>query len=841
MGQASAFPGGDNTYRAAKIALPTKPLVYPWQGQYYWWGGKQDGVTSTMSLKNALDLTGVTTATLSFDTAYYMQNNNDYLLTQVTTDTVTWVTITNTHTSATLKGFTNRNSGWPLPVTESFDLSSYAGQNVWLRFAYITNASTTNDGPFLDNVRVTTDLNPNLFFDDAENGDANWTYGAPWVRTTAALSTAYAQNLYLQWRNVSHDGGYDETLAQTTWRYGPANTGLVVWYNDTTYSNNNFNGYVARGQSWGVKGRMLVLDSHPDPYRDPFYVDMGYDNEGGDLPTRSLMRDAPFSLNPTVPFIFTAANGAYTDTQFLGRPAVSSFHDSLGYYPGAEFVSRGPGYPVTDTLRWILKQWDASTVTPAFGPYPVKAPGYFGTGGTPEQEWNYRCTKVLADGTLYCPGYSAGLGYNGGTGNPGDYGVQYGWHVEILSQAENGTTATLKIWNAQRDADQSFAPDKTTAKMGDTIQYAYAMNQNWGSPLSLYVCAPIDTSKVTYVAGSATNGAVAQTTSCPSAPTAPASITAPDAPVASIVWTGNVATGGAANFSFEVTSKTAEGSIAGSARVFDLTPGSTWKQNVVGADVAALPLADFMVSAADVPTNQAITFTNTSVGTEPLTFAWDFGDGSAIVTDTNPSHAYVAAGTYTITLTVENGAGSADKQLMVTVGAPVTASLDADATDVATNHEVAFTNASTGTAPTYDWDFGDGVTSTLENPTHAYVTAGTYTVTLTAHNSYGPDSAADLMIIVGAPALASFDASAVNVKTHQVVDFTNTSTGSATLSYLWDFGDGMTSTLTSPSHAYTLAGTYTVTLAARNGYGADQSVLEINVAQYRTFLPLVVK
>jgi len=363
----------------------------------------------------------------------------------------------------------------------------------------------------------------------------------------------------------------------------------LMWYNDTAYVNNTIYSYLAQGASWGTKGRMLVVDSHSDPYRDPYYVAMGYDNEGGNVTDRSQMRDAPFTLRPTVDFTQTV--GLYAPTFFTGRPAVSSFHDSMGYYPGSEWVLRGPA----STYRWVTKAWSASVVVPASAPYPVKAPGYIGTGGTTDQEWRFDCSRYTG-GLLSCYYYGAntGLGYNGGTGNPGDYGVQYGWHVQLLSQSADGMTATVKIWNAPRDADQAFFPNRTTARAGDTIQYTYVMTQNWGSPLSLYVCAPIDTSKVTYVPGSATNGAVPQTASCPAAPTALAASVeapdAPDAPIASVVWTGNVATGGNASFGFQVTPTTAVGAIRGSARVFDLTSGSTWKKNVIGPDVAALPI-----------------------------------------------------------------------------------------------------------------------------------------------------------------------------------------------------------------------------------------------------------
>jgi PKD repeat protein len=76
------------------------------------------------------------------------------------------------------------------------------------------------------------------------------------------------------------------------------------------------------------------------------------------------------------------------------------------------------------------------------------------------------------------------------------------------------------------------------------------------------------------------------------------------------------------------------------------------------------------------------------------------------------------------------------------VGTPPTAAFTPSATDVRVGEDVIFTNASTGTEPlTYEWDFGDGTTSTLENPTHAYAVPGVYTVKLTVTNVYGMDTA----------------------------------------------------------------------------------------------------
>ena len=147
--------------------------------------------------------------------------------------------------------------------------------------------------------------------------------------------------------------------------------------------------------------------------------------------------------------------------------------------------------------------------------------------------------------------------------------------------------------------------------------------------------------------------------------------------------------------------------------------------------------ASFSVSATDVAVAENITFTNTSIGTEPLTARWDFGDGTATVTTTSPVHAYAAAGRYTVTLQVSNLYGSESTQRIITVGEPVVTDFAASAWTAKTNEVITFTNTSTGTALlSYRWDFGDGLTSALNAPTHTYTSSGIFTVSLTASNIY---------------------------------------------------------------------------------------------------------
>jgi len=134
---------------------------------------------------------------------------------------------------------------------------------------------------------------------------------------------------------------------------------------------------------------------------------------------------------------------------------------------------------------------------------------------------------------------------------------------------------------------------------------------------------------------------------------------------------------------------------------------------------------------------------------------------------------------------------------------------------------VAFTDLSASggaTINSWSWDFGDSGTSTAQNPSHTFAAPGTYTVSLTATNVVGPGSTTKTSYITVAPtpvpATAQFSATPTSGDAPLTVQFTDGSTAgtSPITGRLWDFGDGITSTETNPSHVYTTPGSYTVVL-----------------------------
>ncbi len=136
---------------------------------------------------------------------------------------------------------------------------------------------------------------------------------------------------------------------------------------------------------------------------------------------------------------------------------------------------------------------------------------------------------------------------------------------------------------------------------------------------------------------------------------------------------------------------------------------------------------------------------------------------------------------------------------------------------------VQFTDASTDDPTSWLWNFGDGYTSTAQNPQHIYLDPGQYSVHLTAQNDYGYDEIAKPYYITvttsQVPPTADFSASPTSGTAPLTVSFTDGSTGAT--SWSWEFGDGWGSSARNPEHAYIAPGTYTVTLTAHNSVGSD--------------------
>jgi PKD repeat protein len=246
--------------------------------------------------------------------------------------------------------------------------------------------------------------------------------------------------------------------------------------------------------------------------------------------------------------------------------------------------------------------------------------------------------------------------------------------------------------------------------------------------------------------------------------------------------------------------------------------------------VGLAPVAQFDAHYAFSTIPTKVTFTDSSMGSAPITYQWDFGDG-ATSTDQNPSHMYIQRGTYTVTLTVKNGYGTstAIKKDFISIGMGPKPDFVANPTTGNVPLNVAFTDKSTGQVTSWVWDFGDGQSSIEQNPVHTYWAGGVYNVILTTTNDYGTTDVTKTQYITAVGDLVSkFGADPASGKAPLAVTFTDRSIGSPT-SWSWDFADGTTSTEQNPSHTFATSGSYDVKLTVTRGTTTDTSKQTLNV------------
>jgi PKD repeat protein len=265
--------------------------------------------------------------------------------------------------------------------------------------------------------------------------------------------------------------------------------------------------------------------------------------------------------------------------------------------------------------------------------------------------------------------------------------------------------------------------------------------------------------------------------------------------------------------------------------------GSFPSSGVTIPQVPPPAVADFNAAPLSGISPLAVSFTDTSTG-PPDSWSWTFGDIGMGNTSSSqsPTHTYSNPGTYSVNLTVTSfeGINTLIKTNYITVyPPPPVAGFFGTPVSGAPGLVVSFTDTSTGSPTDWNWTFGDigaANTSTSQNPSHTYSTAGTYSVTLTAANAGGNNTLTRTgYITVVVPPVANFTGAPTSGRAPLTVSFTDTSTNSPT-GWNWTFGDigaGNTSTSQNPSHIYTTPGTYSVNLTVTN-LGGNSSLVRTN-------------
>ncbi len=247
----------------------------------------------------------------------------------------------------------------------------------------------------------------------------------------------------------------------------------------------------------------------------------------------------------------------------------------------------------------------------------------------------------------------------------------------------------------------------------------------------------------------------------------------------------------------------------------------------------------------DAPLEVTFTGSNSTDDVGIVTYAWDFQDGN-ISSEADPTHIFTTEGVYEVELTVTDVEDLTDTAVVtITVGpggnqAPTAV---AEATPIAGDAplEVSFTGSNSSDdvgIVTYAWDFMDGATSSEANPSHTFTADGLYNVELTVTDAEGLMDTATVSIAVGdvgnMPPVAVIEVDPSGGGAPLLVNFTgsNSTDDFGIVSFVWDFGDGNSSTDVDPEHIYTIPGTYMASLTVTDADGlTNTTIVDIVVTE----------
>ena len=325
---------------AILVTLPDKTVTTkyntPHSGSYEWWGGSADNLQNTLT--RTVDLTGKSSASLGTWIEHDIEADYDYLYTEVSSDGGANWTVLGTPIDG-------QSAGW---VQKSWDLTPYAGKSVQVRFRYATDGGLHFKGPFLDDITITAD-GATVFSDDVETEDGGWT-AAGFTRMGGATSKTVS-HFYLAEHRVY--AGYDAGLKTGPYNFGWASTkpdwverfpyqdGMLVWYSDGAYTDNNTRTHPGGGEA-------LPVDARPATIRFP---------DGAQLGNRRQPFDATFGLEATDAVTFHR-NGVPAEVP--SSAGIATFDDSD---PNRYWVADNPGHSTkvagTGTSLTVAQKFNA--------------------------------------------------------------------------------------------------------------------------------------------------------------------------------------------------------------------------------------------------------------------------------------------------------------------------------------------------------------------------------------------------------------------------------------------------------------------------------------------------
>ncbi|MFF7645966.1 immune inhibitor A domain-containing protein [Streptomyces canus] len=350
--------------QALVVQLPRKtvttPVVTPAQGATQWWSGSGDDLRNTLT--RPVDLTGKSSAALTLDGWWDIEQDFDYLYAEVSTDGSNWTPVDGTLADGT--AIPRDGSGKPALTGSvdayqklTFPLNAYAGQKIQLRFRYQTDGGVAQKGFAADEITVTAD-GATLFSDNAETADTAWTANG-FSRIGASITDDYAQYYLAENRQYV---SYDKVLKVGPYNYGFSTTrpdwvehyayqnGLLIWKWDTSQADDNTSQHPG-------EGLILPVDSHPTALKW---------SDGTLMRNRIQAYDSTFSWYPTDSITLHNADVA---TKIKSKPGVPVFDDGTSSYYDPTNPLAGVNITDTDTRIKIVKEpLNGSTITLQVGP-----------------------------------------------------------------------------------------------------------------------------------------------------------------------------------------------------------------------------------------------------------------------------------------------------------------------------------------------------------------------------------------------------------------------------------------------------------------------------------------
>ncbi|MBU2945666.1 PKD domain-containing protein [Zobellia uliginosa] len=288
------------------------------------------------------------------------------------------------------------------------------------------------------------------------------------------------------------------------------------------------------------------------------------------------------------------------------------------------------------------------------------------------------------------------------------------------------------------------------------------------------------------------------------------------------------------------------------------TPVETPKEDEIKPPVtnpvenqSPIAAVDAAPSSGTAPLKVSFTGNNSSDDQEVKNYGWNFGDGNSS-NQANPSHTFEKAGTYKVSLTVQDAQGKIDtEETTITVKAKKNSAPNANASANVTKGEAPLEIQFKGSDSTDDkaiksylWDFKDGSTANSSNPSHSFKAKGTYNVILTVTDEEGLKDSETISITITETENAAPNAKAsANITKGEApleIQFkgSDSTDDKAITSYSWDFKDGSTATSSNPSHSFNAEGTYNVVLTVTDKEGLkDSETITVTITETENEAP----